>query len=222
MISSSRIICPGCAGTNVETSKTRATIPDKFCKPVSFIKITNHCKDCGCDGDFLGLNDVPIRNAIRQCNQDAVVSILKMLNTWGHSDAYLQRVLSLPPGTVELWRKGSFGSSVPVLLKFLATVPVLLNLADENFEMSISGMMALCQKTIDDAKADAAHWKANHDNVCAILSSLRERPDLPEELLARSSRVTAVLRERDQLREQVENLKAQIAMVQVSQEGLIA
>lgn len=50
----------------------------------------------------------------------------------------------------------------------------------------------------DDARAEAAHWKANHDNQVKIKSILIQRPDLGD----RSQRIEKLIKERDEARAQ--------------------
>jgi hypothetical protein len=52
----------------------------------------------------------------------------------------------------------------------------------------------------DEARADAAMWKSNHDNQVSLKSMLMDRPDLGD----RALRIAELIRERDELREALE------------------
>jgi hypothetical protein len=51
----------------------------------------------------------------------------------------------------------------------------------------------------DEARKQAAMWKANHDNQVSLKAMLMERPDLGD----RASRIAQLIRERDEAREQL-------------------
>jgi hypothetical protein len=58
----------------------------------------------------------------------------------------------------------------------------------------------------DEARAEAAKWKANHDNQVALKSAIIQRPDLGD----RSERVHALIKNRDFLRAEIESMRDDI------------
>jgi len=58
----------------------------------------------------------------------------------------------------------------------------------------------------DEARAEAAKWKANHDNQVALKSAIIQRPDLRD----RSERVQSLIRDRDALKAEIESIHADI------------
>ena len=56
------------------------------------------------------------------------------------------------------------------------------------------------QDELDEARADAAMWKANHDNQVSLKSMLMDRPDLGD----RALRIAELIRERDELAERLD------------------
>lgn len=50
------------------------------------------------------------------------------------------------------------------------------------------------ERELSEARAEAAHWKANHDNQVAIKSALIQRPDLGD----RAQRIEDLIKERDE------------------------
>jgi hypothetical protein len=70
-------------------------------------------------------------------------------------------------------------------------------------------LVRLCKKLErerDEARAEAAKWKANHDNQVALKSAIIQRPDLRD----RSERVEALIKERDAIKAEIESMHADI------------
>lgn len=55
------------------------------------------------------------------------------------------------------------------------------------------------QEELNDARAELAHWKANHDNQVKIKSTLIERPDLGD----RASKIQKLIEENAAMREAI-------------------
>lgn len=53
----------------------------------------------------------------------------------------------------------------------------------------------ILERELNEARAEAATWKANHDNQVALKSAIIQRPDLGD----RSERVQSLIQERDAL-----------------------
>lgn len=58
----------------------------------------------------------------------------------------------------------------------------------------------------DEARAEAAKWKANHDNQVALKSAIIQRPDLRD----RSERVQSLIRDRDAIKAEIESMRDDI------------
>jgi hypothetical protein len=58
----------------------------------------------------------------------------------------------------------------------------------------------------DAARAEAAKWKANHDNQVALKSAIIQRPDLGD----RSEQVQALIKNRDFLRAEIKSMRDDI------------
>jgi len=56
------------------------------------------------------------------------------------------------------------------------------------------------ERELNDARAELAHWKANHDNQVKIKSTLIERPDLGD----RASKIQKLIEENAAMREALE------------------
>ena len=86
------------------------------------------------------------------------------------------------------------------------TNEALAALLDRDGELSEDNapevLVTLCkamEREREEALADAAMWKANHDNQVSLKSMLMDRPDLGD----RALRIAELIRERDEAREQV-------------------
>lgn len=55
------------------------------------------------------------------------------------------------------------------------------------------------ERELNEARAEAAKWKANHDNQVALKSVIIQRPDLRD----RAERVQSLIEERDEARTQL-------------------
>lgn len=55
------------------------------------------------------------------------------------------------------------------------------------------------ERELNDARAELAHWKANHDNQVKIKSTLIERPDLED----RASKIQKLIEENAAMREAI-------------------
>jgi len=73
----------------------------------------------------------------------------------------------------------------------------------------------------DEARAEAAKWKANHDNQVALKSAIIQRPDLRD----RAERVQGLIEHRDFLRAKIESmrdaLKSALTSIEKTKEILI-
>lgn len=67
-------------------------------------------------------------------------------------------------------------------------------------------LVSKLERERDEARAEAAKWKANHDNQVALKSAIIQRPDLRD----RSERVEALIKERDALKAEIESMRADI------------
>jgi hypothetical protein len=65
-----------------------------------------------------------------------------------------------------------------------------------HISQSLASQLVESRRERDEARAEAAHWKSNHDNQVAIKSALIQRPDLGD----RAQRIATLIKERDESR----------------------
>ena len=73
-------------------------------------------------------------------------------------------------------------------------------LSEENAPDVLVTLCKAMEREREEALADAAMWKANHDNQVSLKSMLMDRPDLGD----RALRIAELIRERDEAREALE------------------
>jgi len=73
----------------------------------------------------------------------------------------------------------------------------------EGCETIAPGFARQLERELNDARAELAHWKANHDNQVKIKSTLIERPDLGD----RAPKIQKLIEENAAMREALEAIE---------------
>jgi hypothetical protein len=135
--------CPICGAENsgVETVTQTLTMPYVPKKDVEIFVWT--CTSCKQSGDFLNRNDDIIEAALSSMEDVFVKDTIDFLKTRGYSMPSLDRILSLPQGTINSYYFGDFDKEVVALFRILKTFPWMLSVADGNFSPAVSAPLLL-------------------------------------------------------------------------------
>lgn len=127
--------CPSCGSKNIEELFEDRNINIPLAPTVSYHALVDHCLDCERQGDFLRANTKTIEAAIELAKKESMGIIINDLAQDGdYSMAAMERVLGLPQRTMMRWKTGTFSDSAMTLVRFLATYPWLLDVADAKYD----------------------------------------------------------------------------------------
>jgi len=85
-------------------------------------------------GDFLSRNDPIIESAILNVEKMFVRQTLDLFSEdWGISFVSIQRIFSLPFGTLNRWKAGIFTPEATALLRLIRALPGLIVMAEEGY-----------------------------------------------------------------------------------------
>lgn len=123
-------LCPVCGG-NLKRSSFEKMIGGTKVSLVNYI-----CQDCGEEGDFFNENDTKIKKAVQRAQVQETQNILSLFEQQKRSFAGIERALSLPQRTLSKWKTGKTtpSASAVALLKFINLFPVLIDIADHQFD----------------------------------------------------------------------------------------
>lgn len=110
------------------------------------------CEHCGFVEDDEA-NDVVVQKELATLKRGSMVRMLDTLNSMGHTNAAMERVLGLPARTLARWKNEhtmSPSAAGVALIRIIRTYPWILAVADERF---------------DEGKASSALLKAAVDQI---------------------------------------------------------
>lgn len=127
-------VCPGCGFLGHGFEETAQVVSIPFVAPTTIVIYICTCPNCGTSGDFLNCNDDIIDDAYTVLEDQFVRETIDFFKQHGYSKPALDRILSLPQGTLDLCCQGDFPHEAVALFRVLRTYPWILKLAEENFE----------------------------------------------------------------------------------------
>ena len=128
------IICVACGSGRVTSSMIDRSIRLPFMDEVVISVHIEECSNCGSSGDFLSRNDPIIESAILNVEKMFVRQTLDLFSEdWGISFVSIQRIFSLPFGTLNRWKAGIFTPEATALLRLIRALPGLIVMAEEGY-----------------------------------------------------------------------------------------
>lgn len=127
--------CPSCGSKRIEELFEDRNLSIPLAPVATYRALVDHCLDCERRGDFLRANTKTIEAAIDLAKKQSMSFIINELSKDGdYSMAAMERVLGLPQRTMMRWKTGTFSDSAMTLVRFLATYPWLLDVADAKYD----------------------------------------------------------------------------------------
>lgn len=127
-------VCPGCGFLGHGFEKIAKVIEIPFVPRTTVDVFVCSCPNCQMGGDFLNRNDDIIEDAYTVLEDQFVRETIEFFKQNGYSKPALDRILSLPQGTLDLCCQGDFPHEAVALFRILRTYPWILRLAEENFK----------------------------------------------------------------------------------------
>lgn len=140
-------ICPICEMGELEKKEENEKINDLFAGEYVITRTYYVCPVCGEESDFFDENDLNLQNKEKEIRKISITNIINKLSSKGHSLASIERMLELPQRSLTKWKNNhsEASASAVTLLKYVATFPWLLEVADKNF---------------NPQESEIIHWRA--------------------------------------------------------------
>lgn len=143
--------CPVCGSPDVTCGVGSRTIDVPFVGSRTITIHVDRCLKCGESGDFFNLNDALIEAELHSADRSFINQTVQWMVDQKISFPYLERVLSLPFGSINRWLRGDFPKDVITILRFVRTYPWLLHLAEENFNADVAQALLLTVDSMADS-----------------------------------------------------------------------
>lgn len=127
------IICPVCGSSAVETETKATKHVFNGAGTFNVDEIVNRCSTCGEEGDFAGVNDVRINDALEIFRKKFLSDLIQNLAARNITMAWIERCLAIPQRTLHRWKKGKCTASDLALLRIIDTFPWILEVAKQGF-----------------------------------------------------------------------------------------
>ena len=115
--------CPVCGMTGEYIKEEKAQKEFKyFTLPIKYTADIDTCIWCGTEGDFTGVNDISVTDAIDLARNTAAKEYLEELLT-KYTQDQLERALGIKYGTIDKWLANGVNQTEFILLKLLKEYP---------------------------------------------------------------------------------------------------
>ncbi|MDD5275562.1 MAG: hypothetical protein PHR16_05725 [Methylovulum sp.] len=141
--------CPACGSDSINTSEIHNRIHIAYGDNDEYIEVVDHCLSCGEEGDFSDVNNTEINRVLNQAKRHSVCNIIDFLQDQNVKTAYLERALELPARTVNRWKTKEPSASGLALLRIIRTYPWILEVADADYDETVSRSKLLEQAAKD-------------------------------------------------------------------------
>lgn len=157
-------VCPVCGSPNLTSKVENVNLYENFGGQLAIEKKFYVCSDCGTEGDFFGDNEEVEERALQVLKDNVTDSILESFAATRVSFAAIERALDLPQRTLTKWKNHATSPTATgiALLKYLKLFPWLLEVAENNFEYSVSQkifMSNALKKFIDKMASDESEFR---------------------------------------------------------------
>lgn len=126
--------CPVCGSSKIQTESESRKLKVPFVSDAKYEAIVDVCQECATRGDFCRENSARITASVEKAKQESVVRIIAGLAEKKYTMASMERALGLAQRTMNRWKGGEFSDSSLALLRFIATYPWLVEVADAQFD----------------------------------------------------------------------------------------
>jgi hypothetical protein len=127
----------------VRAATAVGSIPVPYGSPAVFTESVYSCDACSTSGDFAGVNDAVVNEALGRARSSAAEETLRWFAEQGISSPHFERALRLPMRTTHPWRAGNISPAEVALLQILRTYPWILDVADASFEPGAAAQAVL-------------------------------------------------------------------------------
>lgn len=126
--------CPVCNGSKIKSRMVVKQVSDPLGPPHDYEAEEDTCLMCGEVGDFNAVNGDALRAALFESGCDFVQSAIQEMGEQGIAAVSIDRICRLKIGTAGKWQKRQdITPEAIALMRFLRTLPWLLDVADEDF-----------------------------------------------------------------------------------------
>ncbi len=123
------ITCPVCDSSNVDITSEARVYKAPFGTPEPYVIEKCVCNGCQESGDFRSVNDKVILAAMAVGNKRSMDMMLDALKASGYSEIYLERIFSLPFGSLRAWNGDA---AALALLRVVSAHPQLAEEGNED------------------------------------------------------------------------------------------
>lgn len=133
--------CPACGSGHVSVSIERERYCPPYGEPVSYDVHQDTCDNCGMVGDFEDVNSGRIEKEHSEADRKSVEPMIQYLKEQGLRMVYIERVLGVPFGSIELLGRSGPSKYEIALIRLLCMFPEIIHKMDER--MSIMRITSL-------------------------------------------------------------------------------
>jgi len=126
-------LCPVCGSENVTFDTEIRTMTPYGAGEISIELVNNICNDCDADGDFNGVNDVRIEQAIREIVNKRASESIEKLHDRNIATIHIEISLGLKIGSINRWKADGFPMEAYALLRFIEFDPSLIDIAKAGY-----------------------------------------------------------------------------------------
>lgn len=125
--------CPICGSENVTFDTMTRTMNPYGAGEISIEVVNNICNECSADGDFNGINDVRIENAIQEIVNKRASESIRKLHAENIATVHIEISLGLKIGSINRWKAEGFPMEAYALLRLIEFNPLLIDVAKAGY-----------------------------------------------------------------------------------------